>query len=247
MISTILATMAIGQAPKPTFTMILVSGNEHPIKEMKDIDESPSDTMTARIQELTRGMDGAKKTWMLIEGSVIGDHVPLNQSPIIFVVSREPEASSAIRETATVNGKPVVMTGEKTSSVSTLTLSFGVPRQDRISGGSYVNSRIGSDGPNLMLTSLATALYANKERRKDETEYFKNSIAISRDSLNDTEDWLATFKGDIRPTMVLAASGRPQDGRRDLLAFPPTGVILTYQVTFDKRWSAELKDIIRVK
>ena len=98
-----------------------------------------------------------------------------------------------------------------------------------------------------MLTSLATTLYANKERRKDETEYFKNSLAISRDSLRDTEDWLDAFKGDIRPTMILAASGRPQDGRRDLLAFPPTGAILTYQVTFDKRWSAELKDIIRVK
>ncbi len=47
--------------------------------------------------------------------------------------------------------------------------------------------------------------------------------------------------------MILCASGVAQKGDEGLLAFPPSGVILTYQMTFDKKWSAKLKDVIQVQ
>ena len=247
MISTILATMTMVQSPTLSFTMILVAGNEHPITDAKMIDEPSKYSMTIEVQKLATEMDRRKSAWMLIDGGSIGDRLILTENPIVFAMGRMFRSFFSSTEVTTKNGKTTKTEEEAGQGISTFSGSHGVPRQDRIRGGTFVNSMMGAKDSYLFMTDLSTLLLANRDKRNDDLDHFKNSLAFSRESIRETEDWLKTYQGTIRPTMILCASGRPQDGHRDLLAFPPTGVILTYQVTFDQRWSAELKDIIRVK
>ena len=247
MISTILATMAMGQSPKLSFTMILVAGNEHPIFDLKDVEQPSTDKMTLAIQKLTQKFDRQKHSYMLLDGANIAEPVPSNIEPPVFVLGKSFSHGRKVEEDVIQDGKKVHMSGFQSASQSTNTTKLFVYRQDRVNAAGFSNTMMGEKAQSLFLSPLASLLLVNKEDRPEYQDYYPNQIAVSRTSVDETRDWLKVNVKKYKPSLVLCASGRPQDGRRDLLAFPPEGVILTYQVTFDKRWSAELKDIIRVQ
>ena len=99
----------------------------------------------------------------------------------------------------------------------------------------------------LMITNVGTFRKIDGDEPIANSENFRNSIGVTRQSVSEMKDWQREFTGKLRPTMILCASGEPQKGGNGMLAFPDFSTILTYQVTFDKRWSAKLKDIIRVQ
>ena len=246
MISTLLATMALGLVPKPTFTLMLVAGNKHRFTEPKKVIEPSDDKMVLAIQKIVTRSDQAKEPWSVIEGANIGDQLTTRDRPMVTIVSGRYESYISSSQTVTTKGKTKTI-AQGTTTVKHLESLAAEVSPETEGSLFFLNFAFGPEKQDLMLTNLGALPRIEREKPKDYTEYLKNSIAVSRMSVLDTETWLNDLKGSYRPTMVLCAKGRPQDGRRDLLAFPPAGVILTYQVTFDKRWSAKLKDIIRVQ
>ncbi len=246
MISTLLATMALGPVPKPMFTLMLVAGNKHRFTEPKMVTEPSDDKMVLAIQKIVARSDQTKEPWSVIEGANIGDLVTNRGKPTVTIVSGHYESYVSSSQTVTTNGKTKTVAQGTTTTKHLESLAAEVSSENE---GSlfFLNFAFGPEKQDLMLTNLGAMPRIAKEKPKDYIEYLKNSMAVSSMSVLDTETWLDDLKGSYRPTMVLCASGRPQDGHRDLLAFPSAGVILTYQVTFDKRWSAKLKDIIRVQ
>lgn len=246
MISTLLATMALGPSVKPTFTMMLVAGNKHRFTEPKMVTELSDDKMVLAIQKIVAQSDQAKEPWSVIEGANIGDQLTTRDKPMVTIVSGRYESYISSSQTITTNGKTKTVAQGTTTTKHLESLAADVSPETE---GSlfFLNFAFGPEKQDLMLTNLGALPRIEREKPKDYIEYLKNSIAVSRMSVLDTETWLNDLKGSYRPTMVLCAKGRPQKGDDGMLAFPPAGVILTYQVTFDKRWSAKLKDIIRVQ
>jgi hypothetical protein len=246
MISTLLATVAVSQTSHLSFTMILVAGNERPIVEMKDLDDSSSDKVTAAIQKLTHRFEAEKHSFMLLDGGKIADQIPNHLEPTIFMLGKTYSPGKEISEYIIQNGKKVHMTGYQSETRGTISTKMRVPQQDRVYGAGFINSMMGEKSESLFLSSLGTLLLVNKDDRPEYVDYYPNQLALSRHSVEETVEWLRVNSGKYKPSLVLCSKGRPQKGDDGLLAFPPAGVILTYQVTFDKRWSAKLKDIIRV-
>ena len=247
MISTLLATVAVSQTSRLSFTMILVAGNDHPIVDMKDLDDSSSDKMTAAIQKLTHRFETEKQSYMLLDGDKIAEPIPNSVEPTVFMFGKTFSPAKAVSEDIIRNGKKVHMTGYQSEARGTISTKMNVYRQDRITGGGFVNSMMGQKSESLYLSPIGSLLLVNKDERPEYVDYYPNQLALSRHSVEETVDWLTVNSGKYKPSLVLCSRGRPQKGADGLLAFPPAGVILTYQVTFDKRWSARLKDIIRVQ
>lgn len=247
MISTILATLALGPAQQLSFTMILVAGNDHPIIDMKDLDDSSSDKVTAAIQKLTHRYETEKQSYMLLDGDKIAEPIPNSVEPTVFMLGKTFSPAKAVSEDIIWNGKKVHMTGFQSEKRGTVSAKMNVYRQDRITGGGFINSMMGKKSESLFLSPLGSLLSVNHQDRPEYQDYYPNQLALSRRSVIETVDWLKVNSGKYKPSLVLCSRGRPQKGANGMLAFPPAGVILTYQVTFDRQWSAELKDIIRVQ
>lgn len=247
MISTILATLALGPAQQLSFTMILVAGNDHPIIDMKDLDDSSSDKVTAAIQKLTHRYETEKQSYMLLDGDKIAEPIPNSVEPTVFMLGKTFSPAKAVSEDIIWNGKKVHMTGFQSEKRGTVSAKMNVYRQDRITGGGFINSMMGKKSESLFLSPLGSLLSVNHQDRPEYQDYYPNQLALSRRSVIETVDWLKVNSGKYKPSLVLCSRGRPQQGADGMLAFPPAGVILTYQVTFDRQWSAELKDIIRVQ
>ena len=246
MISTILAMVAMEQTSRPSFTMILVAGNDIPILEPKTLTDQTSDSMILALQRLVQKFDASKAPWAIIDGTSLATQKGSHDQTRLTTICCKYESYVSASEDVTIRGKTKRTFEETTSSKLVDSSSVTQCFHDGTSIF-FTNLAEGPDKNNLMLTNLSALPRIEKERQKDYINFLRHSVAVSDLSIWETEDWLNAYLGEHRPTMVLCASGRPQDGHRDLLAFPPEGVILTYQVTFDKRWSAELKDIIRVQ
>ncbi len=239
--------MAVSQTSHLSFTMILVAGNERPIVEMKDLDDSSSDKITAAIQKLTHRFEAEKQSFMLLDGGKIAEQIPNHLEPTIFTLRKTYSPSKKISEEIVQNGNKIHMAGYQSESHGTFSSSLSVYRQDRAYGAGFINSMMGEKSESLFLSPLGSLLVVNKDDRPEYVDYYPNQLALSRYSVDETVDWLRVNSSKYKPSLVLCSRGRPQNGGNGLLAFPPSGVILTYQVTFDKRWSAKLKDIIRVQ
>ncbi len=247
MISTLLATVAVSQTSHLSFTMILVAGNERPIIETKDLEEPSTDKMTAAIQKFTHRFETEKHSFMLLDGGKIAEQIPNHLEPTVFRFGKTYSPGKEISEDIIQDGKKVHMTGYQSESHGTFSGSLNVFRQDRVYGAGFINSMMGEKSESLFLSPLGSLLAVNKDDRPEYVDYYPNQLALSRHSVEETVEWLRVNSGKYKPSLVLCSSGRPQKGDDGMLAFPPAGVILTYQVTFDKRWSAKLKDIIRVQ
>ena len=241
MISTMLATLAMGQNAKPSFKMILVAGNEHPLGVPSTLIDPSTDGVTVAVQKLVKDLDKSESSWVVIDGANIGSQSARNDQPVLATISGH---FDYVFGASNRNSNRTLKEMSRSKIVDGHTVRVPSIKEQ---GLFFVNLTSGAGENNLMLTNLSALPFIEQEKQPDFLGYMKNSIAVSRDSVSETDHWLRDFKGEVRPTMVLCASGRPQDGHRDLLAFPPEKVILTYQVSFDKRWSAELKDIIRVQ
>ncbi len=238
--------MAFSQTSHLSFTMILVAGNERSIVEMKDLDDSSSDKMTVAIQKLTHRFETEKQSFMLLDGGKIAEQIPNHLEPTIFTLRKTYSPSKKISEEIVQDGKKILMTGYQSESHGTFSGSLSVYRQDRAYGAGFINSMMGEESKRLFLSPLSSLLLVNKDDRPEYVDYYPNQLALSRYSVDETVDWLKVNSGKYKPSLVLCSRGRPQKGDDGMLAFPPAGVILTYQVTFDRQWSAMLKDIIRV-
>jgi hypothetical protein len=247
MISTLLATMAMSPSKHLSFTLILVAGNEHPIIGMKDLEEPTTEMMTAEVQKLTKQFDKEKRSFMFLDGGKIAESMPNDVEPSVFMLGKSYSPEKKVSEDIVRDGKTVRMTGYQSASRAMTSINMNIFRQDRMTGAGFSNTLMGEKSESLFLSPLGSLLAVNKEVRLDYSSYYPNQLAISRYSLDETGDWLKANTTQYKPSLVLCSSGSTQNGNSGMLAFPPSGVILTYQVTFDKKWSAKLKDVTRVQ
>ena len=229
-----------------SFTLILVAGNDHPIIGMKNLEEPTTDKMTAEIQKLTHRFEAEKQSYMLLDGDKIAEPFPKNIEPTVFILRKTFSPAKEVSMDIIQDGKKIHMTGYQSESHGTFSSSLSVYRQDRVYGAGFFNSMMGQKSESLFLSPLGSLLAVNKDDRPEYVDYYPNQLALSRYSVDETVDWLRVNTGKYKPSLVLCSRGQPQKGDDGMLAFPPAGVILTYQVTFDKRWSVELKDITQV-
>lgn len=246
MTTTILAMLAIGQEIRPTFTMILVAGNQNCITGIRSILNPSDDPVIRAVQKLTADSESSQTHWAVVEGSNIGDiSLESNRSRLAVVSSNlgaTYPGNSPIKSKVRVQQIYVEMSG----CMKMQSMSSSISRKD--TGMSFaINLASQYVETPLMITNLGAFRQNSGGDPLVSSASFKNSIGVTRQSLSEMKDWKREFSGTPRPSMILCASGEALQGENGMLAFPPAGVILTYQVTFDKRWSAKLKDIIRVQ
>lgn len=239
--------MTMLQNPKLSFTMILVAGNEHPILATEDLEQLSTDKMTLAIQKLTRRFDSQKSSYMFLDGANIARSGPRDSDPSIFEFGTSFSPSKKIEEDIIRDGKKTHMSGFRSESHLTHSTNLFIYRQDRVGAAAFINSMMGEKSQSLFLSPLSSLLLVNQEDRPENRDYYPNQLAISRESINDTVDWLKSNLGQYKPSMVLCASGIPLKENPGLFAFPSAGEIHTYKVTFDKGWSVKLKDTIRIQ
>ena len=234
-------------APKPSFTMILVAGNEHPIVDLSDLDAEPSDNIREKIQEFVHRFDRKKQSYFFIDGGNIAKPTPKTIDPIVFALGKTFSPGKIISSDIIQDGKKVRMTGLQSASSGINTTNLYVYRQDRVNAAGFSNTMMGEKPQALFLSALGSLLLVNEQDRPEYQDYYPNQIAISRTSVDDTRDWLKINAKKFKPSIVLCASGEPQSADKTLFAFPPAGVIYSYRVTFDMQWTAEHVDTVQLK
>jgi hypothetical protein len=246
MTTTILAMIAIGQDIRPTFTMILVAGNQNCITGIRSVLNPSDDPVIRAVQKLTADSESSQTHWAVVDGSNIGDISPETKRSKLAVVASNLGATYSGNSPVKSKVKVQQISEEMSWCEKMHSISSGVSRKD--TGVSFaINLASRYVETPLMITNLGAFRQNSGGEPLVSSASFKNSIGVTRQSLSEMKDWKREFSGTPRPSMILCASGEAQKGDKDLLAFPPAGVILTYDVAFDKRWSAKLKDVIRVQ
>lgn len=246
MITILLATFAIDQAVKPSFTMILVAGNQNRISGTRSLSRPSEDKVIAAVQKLMDRSEKADLHWVVVDGSNIRDPYPQPTRPQISVVASKLDVTSSenpqVKSTTKVQQIFEAMSGNG----KMLGMSSSLPNEESRRYFAINLAPMNVEKP-LMITNVGAFRRISSDEPLDNSENFRNSIGITRQSVSEMKDWQREFTGKFHPTMILCASGEPQKGGNGMLAFPDSSTILTYQVTFNKQWSAELKDIIRVQ
>ncbi len=246
MITTLLATFAIDQAVKPSFMMILVAGNQNRISGTRSLSRPSEDKVIVAVQKLMDQSEKADLHWVVVDGSNIRDQNRQITPPQISVVASKLDVTSSenpqVKNTTKVQQIFEAMSGNG----KMLGMSSSLPNEDSRRYFAINLAPMNVEKP-LMITNVGTFRKIDGDEPIANSENFRNSIGVTRQSVSEMKDWHREFTDKLRPTMILCASGEAQNGDEDLLAFPPSSVILTYQVTLDKQWSAKLKDVIRVQ
>lgn len=246
MITTLLATFAIGQTVRPSFTMILVAGNQNRISGTRSLSRPSEDKVIVAVQKLMDQSEKADLHWVVVDGSNIRNPYPQPTRPQISVVASRLGVTSSGNQQVKNTTKVQQIFEAMSGNGKMLGMSSSLPNEESRRYFAINLAPMNVEKP-LMITNVGTFRKIDGDEPIANSENFRNSIGVTRQSVSEMKDWQREFTGKLRPTMILCASGEPQKGGNGMLAFPDFSTILTYQVTFDKRWSAKLKDIIRVQ
>ncbi len=192
MTTTLLAMLAIGQEIRPTFTMILVAGNQNCITGIRSILNPSENAVIRAVQKLATDSENAQTHWAVVEGCNIGDTSPETKRSKLAVVSNSLGATYPGNSPVKSKVKVQQFFEEMSGCFRMQSMSSGVSRKD--TGMSFAINLASPyvDSP-LMITNLGAFRQNGVGDPVLSSPSFKNSIGVTRQSVSEMKDWMREF------------------------------------------------------
>lgn len=245
----VLAAMALLPAPVFGVDLFLVANNPEQVKSLDFLDnKAPHTSIERALFPALHELDSSKKPFILVDGGDCSLFFDRKSEWMVKYLQRDHSSYVSATETVTVGHRTQTRVLETASTTSTQ--SGGVYSRGIQPGAGYVSAvsmHFGdvSDKSHPVVTlqdpnSVETTI---KHGQQQDVALLPNSIAISRDGVVATQNYL----DDLRfSSVALCATGFTRDPDSDYVAFPPPGVIAHYMLyRKNNQWRLHRIEFIR--